>query len=750
MARASATRFVRRTVDWLVVVGCVLFAFLNLHPDQILEQRGAVRRRHGRARVGACVPARPPAHRRADLGLDARLVRRLPRVPVLHGGPVAADRRARRRPLRRLAHAAAARRGRRARLREHPRRRVAALGDRRGRRARRRVRRRAALRHRVQARHRARGARPCRCARTRSVGWPSCRSRARPCCRSASVLFLFDRNFTIYGGNVASTLAGEFAFSISLSLALLYLGVVIKGLRTGQHRALAAVLLALTGLCHLIPAFFAIAGTLVIALMRRPRRAHGDLARVRVPGGRAAQRVLGAAVLVAARLRERHGLGEAALRQRRERLPVAARDAVHPRRRDVLEVPHPAHGRRDAQRHALGPRARVRRRGAVDRVPDPRGPLPRGLHAAHGGGVRGPAARAGSGTRACCPSTTWASTCWRPSASPRSSAPSRCCVARDPERPSVIGPAVAAGVAALSAFVFVALPLRSLPGGELTGRRELLVVPARQRRQQAELRPVVGPVELHRLRGQGRLRRVPRPREHDARHRRGARLRPVVLGVREGDQPLRHADGARCSCRTGPTAASARWRACSSRRPPRRRSTSSPRSSSARHRAPRSATCPTARFDIDAGRPAPAADGRALLPGHLRPGHHRGARAPRPHRAGHLRPVGDLRGGRQRAGGAARERAGGARGPGARPARVDLLVARRERQVRRPSRSPGTSTRTPRTCSSPPPAPTSGSASTSTIPTPRCGRCRRPRSSNLEVDTDRIAFDVDEAARRCS
>lgn len=82
--------------------------------------------------------------------------------------------------------------------------------------------------------------------------------------------FLFDRNFTIYGGNAASTLAGEFAFSISLSLCLLYLGLVIRGLRTGRHRALAAVLLALTGLCHLIPAFFALAGTAVVALLRRP------------------------------------------------------------------------------------------------------------------------------------------------------------------------------------------------------------------------------------------------------------------------------------------------------------------------------------------------------------------------------------------------------------------------------------------------------------------------------------------------
>lgn len=93
-----------------------------------------------------------------------------------------------------------------------------------------------------------------------------------------SMLFLFDRNFTIYGGNVASTLAGEFAFSISLSLSVLYLGVVIRGMRTGQHRALAAVLLALTGLCHLIPAFFALAGTAVIVLIQSTRPSLGAVA----------------------------------------------------------------------------------------------------------------------------------------------------------------------------------------------------------------------------------------------------------------------------------------------------------------------------------------------------------------------------------------------------------------------------------------------------------------------------------------
>jgi uncharacterized membrane protein len=76
----------------------------------------------------------------------------------------------------------------------------------------------------------------------------------------ASVLYLFDRGFTIYGGNIASTLAGEFAFSISLSFAMLFLGVVARGLDNGKHRVLAGVLLALTGLSHLLPTVFAVVG----------------------------------------------------------------------------------------------------------------------------------------------------------------------------------------------------------------------------------------------------------------------------------------------------------------------------------------------------------------------------------------------------------------------------------------------------------------------------------------------------------
>ena len=87
----------------------------------------------------------------------------------------------------------------------------------------------------------------------------------------ATVPFLFDRSFTIYGGNIASTLAGEFAFSISLALAVVFLGLVLRGLETGRHRALAAAVLALCALCHIIPAIFALVGGGLALALRADR-----------------------------------------------------------------------------------------------------------------------------------------------------------------------------------------------------------------------------------------------------------------------------------------------------------------------------------------------------------------------------------------------------------------------------------------------------------------------------------------------
>ncbi|MGH9276502.1 MAG: hypothetical protein ACRD12_00100, partial [Acidimicrobiales bacterium] len=48
----------------------------------------------------------------------------------------------------------------------------------------------------------------------------------------------------------------------------LFLGVVARGLDTGRNRALAAVLLACTGLCHLLPTIFAVVGALLLFVLR--------------------------------------------------------------------------------------------------------------------------------------------------------------------------------------------------------------------------------------------------------------------------------------------------------------------------------------------------------------------------------------------------------------------------------------------------------------------------------------------------
>lgn len=83
-----------------------------------------------------------------------------------------------------------------------------------------------------------------------------------------SLAFVWDSHFTIYGGNVASTMAGEFSFSIAFALMLVYLGVVARGLATGRHRAIAAVLLGLVALCHVIPLIFAVGATAMLFLLR--------------------------------------------------------------------------------------------------------------------------------------------------------------------------------------------------------------------------------------------------------------------------------------------------------------------------------------------------------------------------------------------------------------------------------------------------------------------------------------------------
>jgi hypothetical protein len=87
----------------------------------------------------------------------------------------------------------------------------------------------------------------------------------------AATIFLFDESFTIYGGNIASTMAGEFSFSISLSLAMLGFALLAKGLDTGKYQVLAAIIISLSALSHGIVLLFVFGGAALMLVVWNKR-----------------------------------------------------------------------------------------------------------------------------------------------------------------------------------------------------------------------------------------------------------------------------------------------------------------------------------------------------------------------------------------------------------------------------------------------------------------------------------------------
>lgn len=78
-----------------------------------------------------------------------------------------------------------------------------------------------------------------------------------------SLAFLYDATFSIDGGNLLSTLAGEYSFSLSLALGIFFLACVVRGLNSPRRIAIASLLFGLTALSHLLPAFF-VAGLAIV------------------------------------------------------------------------------------------------------------------------------------------------------------------------------------------------------------------------------------------------------------------------------------------------------------------------------------------------------------------------------------------------------------------------------------------------------------------------------------------------------
>ena len=82
--------------------------------------------------------------------------------------------------------------------------------------------------------------------------------------------FVFMESFSIYGGNTLSTLAGEYSFSWSFALSLVYLGMVIRNVRSGKGFTVGTgVVLALTALSHIITTMIVVLASLPLLVRRK-------------------------------------------------------------------------------------------------------------------------------------------------------------------------------------------------------------------------------------------------------------------------------------------------------------------------------------------------------------------------------------------------------------------------------------------------------------------------------------------------
>jgi hypothetical protein len=90
---------------------------------------------------------------------------------------------------------------------------------------------------------------------------------------AAAVVFLFNEENPIWGGTIASTLTGEFAYAYGTALAVLFLGVVYRAYAQGRGPWWPAVALGVTALAHGYAVLWAgLSATFFLYAARRPLR----------------------------------------------------------------------------------------------------------------------------------------------------------------------------------------------------------------------------------------------------------------------------------------------------------------------------------------------------------------------------------------------------------------------------------------------------------------------------------------------
>ncbi len=86
-------------------------------------------------------------------------------------------------------------------------------------------------------------------------------------------MFVFMESFSIFGANIKSTLAGEYSFSWSFALSIVYLGLVVRDTRLGRRfTPWAGILLALTAMTHIVTTMIVVVASAVLLFRRNGPR----------------------------------------------------------------------------------------------------------------------------------------------------------------------------------------------------------------------------------------------------------------------------------------------------------------------------------------------------------------------------------------------------------------------------------------------------------------------------------------------
>ena len=81
--------------------------------------------------------------------------------------------------------------------------------------------------------------------------------------------FLFMEGNSMWGGNIPSTLAGTFCYSLGFALAILWLGLLYRAITEQKGWVVCAILLAMVGLCHGYTLLFAVFASLFLVFTRK-------------------------------------------------------------------------------------------------------------------------------------------------------------------------------------------------------------------------------------------------------------------------------------------------------------------------------------------------------------------------------------------------------------------------------------------------------------------------------------------------